>query len=228
MPDRVSSGIPGFDELVEGGFPRGSVILLTGGPGTGKTTFSSQFLWEGIQNGEKSLYITTEELPQEIKNDAKQFGWDFESVEPEKFSMENMEPSDSTEYLPQNVREIMREEDYDRIVLDSISVFGIYWEGKRELRRNMNDLIKQFRKVDATVLMTAELPNEESGKLSRYGVAEFIADGVVKMEVVSIGKESFGNLKVRKMRRTDIQRGEYETLITENGLKIGDETIDLK
>lgn len=228
MAERISSGVPGLDELIEGGFPKGSVVLLTGGPGTGKTTFGSQFLWQGLQDGEKALYITTEELPEEIRNDARQFGWDFAQFEPEKFEMENMEPSDSTEYLPQNVREIMREEDYDRIVLDSISVFGIYWEGKKELRRNMNDLIKQFRQVDATVLMTAELPNEDSGKLSRYGVAEFIADGVIKMEVVSIGKESFGDLKVRKMRRTDIRRGEFETFIGDNGLEIGDETIDLK
>ncbi|MFB6204112.1 MAG: RAD55 family ATPase, partial [Candidatus Nanohaloarchaea archaeon] len=143
MPDRVTTGVPGFDELVDGGFPEGSVVLLTGGPGTGKTTFCSQFLWEGLQKGEKVLYITTEELPDEIKEDAAQFGWDFEEF-PDNFDMKNMEPSDSTVYLPQNIREASDNDSYDRIVLDSISVFGIYWQGKREVRKNMNDLVKEF------------------------------------------------------------------------------------
>ena len=227
MSDRVPTGIEGFDELVEGGFPLGSVVLLTGGPGTGKTTFCSQFLWEGLQKGEKCLYITTEELPDEIKDDASQFGFDFDEYG-ENFDMMNMEPSDATSYLPQNIRSACEDKDYDRIVLDSISVFGIYWEGESAVRKNMDDLVKEFRRADATTLMTAELPEEESGRLSRYGIAEFIADGVVKMEVLSIGKESFGNLTVRKMRQTNIQRGEFETIIGENGLKIGDETIDLQ
>lgn len=227
MPERAGSGVPGFDGLVEGGFPIGSVVLLTGGPGTGKTTFCSQFLWEGLQNGKKCLYITTEELPDEIKDDARQFGYEFDEFE-DNFDMMNMEPSDATSYLPQNIRSACEEEDYDRIVLDSISVFGIYWEGKSAVRKNMDDLVKEFRRSEATTLMTAELPDEDSGKLSRYGIAEFIADGVVKMEVLSIGKESFGNLKVRKMRQTNVRRGQFETTINEDGLKIGDETIDLK
>lgn len=226
MEERVPTGVEGFDELVEGGFPLGSVVLLTGGPGTGKTTFCSQFLWEGLQNGEKCLYITTEELPKEIKDDASQFGFDFDQFE--EFDMMNMEPSDATSYLPQNIRSACEEKDYDRIVLDSISVFGIYWEGESAVRKNMDDLVKEFRRSDATTVMTAELPEEESGRLSRYGIAEFIADGVVKMEVLSIGKESFGNLTVRKMRQTNIQRGEFETMIDEGGLQIGDETIDLQ
>lgn len=205
----------------------GSVVLLTGGPGTGKTTFCSQFLWEGLQNGEKCLYITTEELPEEIKNDASQFGFEFDQFEG-KFDMMNMEPSDATSYLPQNIRSACESKEYDRIVLDSISVFGIYWEGDSAVRKNMDDLVKEFRRADATTLMTAELPDEDSGRLSRYGIAEFIADGVVKMEVLSIGKESFGNLTVRKMRQTNIKRGQFETIIDENGLQIGDETIDLQ
>ncbi|PSH02249.1 MAG: hypothetical protein BRC26_01510, partial [Nanohaloarchaea archaeon QH_8_44_6] len=182
----------------------------------------------GLENGERCLYITTEELPEEIKSDASQFGFSFDDY-PENFDMMNMEPSDATSYLPQNIREACEEKDYDRIVLDSISVFGIYWEGESQVRKNMDDLVKEFRRSDATTVMTAELPEEDSGKLSRYGIAEFIADGVVKMEVLSIGKESFGNLKVRKMRQTDVQRGQYETIIESGeGLKIGDETIDLQ
>jgi KaiC/GvpD/RAD55 family RecA-like ATPase len=217
MGERVSTGIPGFDELVEGGFPLGSVILLTGGPGTGKTTFCSQFLWEGIRNGEKCLYITTEELPDEIKDDASQFGFELDESR-DNFDMINMEPSDATSYLPQNIRNACEEKDYDRIVLDSISVFGIYWEGESEVRKNMDDLVKEFRRADATTVMTAELPEDESGKLSRYGIAEFIADGVLKFDILSMGGGEARSIRIRKMRQTDHKTKSYGIKIAENGI----------
>ncbi|PKK85744.1 MAG: hypothetical protein CVT48_04060, partial [Thermoplasmata archaeon HGW-Thermoplasmata-1] len=77
---RESSGVPGLDELIKGGFPQGSVILLRGGPGSGKTTFALQFLIEGIKNGVKGLYISLEESVPEIIRGAENFGWDLSEV----------------------------------------------------------------------------------------------------------------------------------------------------
>ena len=78
---RIPSGIPGFDPLIEGWFLENSVNLVTGETGTGKTTFCSQFLWNGLQKGETGLYITLEERPEDIKADAAMFGWDFDGFE---------------------------------------------------------------------------------------------------------------------------------------------------
>ena len=64
---RISTGIPGLDPLIEGGFLENSVNLVTGETGTGKTIFCAQFLWDGLQKGDSGLYITLEERPEDIK-----------------------------------------------------------------------------------------------------------------------------------------------------------------
>jgi KaiC/GvpD/RAD55 family RecA-like ATPase len=81
-PDKARSptGIEGLDALLDGGLPTGSVSLLRGGPGAGKTTLSLQFLFEGVKRGEKGLYVSLEEKPDEIIRNASQYGWDFEKA----------------------------------------------------------------------------------------------------------------------------------------------------
>ena len=79
MVKRVKTGIRGFDELVQGGFPIASTILLTGSPGTGKTIFGLQFLYNGASKfNEKGLYVTFEQTERALVEQAKLFGWDFE------------------------------------------------------------------------------------------------------------------------------------------------------
>ncbi len=64
--NRIKTGIPGLDAITDGGFIEGSVNLLTGGTGTGKTIFGSQFIWQGLQMGEPCVYITLEESPEDF------------------------------------------------------------------------------------------------------------------------------------------------------------------
>lgn len=224
MSQRIPTGVPGLDQLVDGGLPPMSVTLVTGGPGAGKTTFCSQFLMEGLQNGEKCLYISTEELPGEIMADAAQYGIDFEQFG-QNFEIRYIPPSKD---VIGEIEWMITEKDFDRIVLDSLSVFGMYRGEDNHVRMYINDLVKKFREVESTVVLTSEIADPESGQLSRFGVAEFIADGVIKMEYVSIGSEAFGNLEVRKMRRTNIAKGQYETEITKNGLQVLEESFDIK
>lgn len=79
MPDsdRVKTGVDGLDAMMGGGLPRGSVTLVRGGPGAGKTTLALQFLMAGIREGEKGLYITLEEGTKEVVRNASQYGWDL-------------------------------------------------------------------------------------------------------------------------------------------------------
>ncbi|HVH91786.1 MAG TPA: ATPase domain-containing protein, partial [Candidatus Acidoferrum sp.] len=76
--ERVPTGIPGLDPLLEGGFPQGRSILVTGEPGTGKTIFSLQFLIEGLARGEKGIYVAADEGPMDILEQAASLGWDLE------------------------------------------------------------------------------------------------------------------------------------------------------
>jgi circadian clock protein KaiC len=76
--DRVPTGIAGFDGLVEGGLPKGRSILITGEPGTGKTIFSLQFLFEGLLRGERGIYVAADEEPMDILEQAASLGWNLE------------------------------------------------------------------------------------------------------------------------------------------------------
>ena len=77
---RVKSGIPGLDELIEGGFPAGRTYLVCGEAGAGKTTFALQFIYYGAQHGEPGVFLTIDEKPEHVVEDAESLGWDFRKL----------------------------------------------------------------------------------------------------------------------------------------------------
>jgi len=80
---RLKTGIPGLDQMTGGGFLMGDTTLVTGPPGTGKTTFGLQFLMQGITESQSGVFITVEETPEKIASDALNFGWDVRKLEAE-------------------------------------------------------------------------------------------------------------------------------------------------
>ncbi|MEM3091008.1 MAG: ATPase domain-containing protein, partial [Candidatus Bathyarchaeia archaeon] len=80
----ISTGVEGLDAVLGGGFPRGSLILLAGNPGTGKTVFSAQFLYRGaVDSGEKGVYVSFAESRETFFENMRGFGFDFEKLERE-------------------------------------------------------------------------------------------------------------------------------------------------
>src|SRR5438445_562829 len=80
--ERVHTGIPGLDHVLEGGFPKGARVLIAGGAGCGKTIYCGQYLYKGATRyGEPGVYVTTEEPPQEFRSNMLRFGWDFKRIE---------------------------------------------------------------------------------------------------------------------------------------------------
>lgn len=78
--ERVSSGTPGFDKLLSGGLPANRLYVISGPPGSGKTTLSSQFIVRGVRNGESVAYISMHESEDELRTDMGQFGFGFEKI----------------------------------------------------------------------------------------------------------------------------------------------------
>ena len=84
LEDRCKTGIPGLDEILSGGIPQGGCVLVAGGPGSGKTILSIQFLYDGAKNhGEKGLLVTFDESPDNIKKNMLKFGWNITELERE-------------------------------------------------------------------------------------------------------------------------------------------------
>ncbi|MFB6180293.1 MAG: RAD55 family ATPase [Candidatus Nanohalobium sp.] len=79
--DRESTGIEGLDEALNGGFPKNSTIILMGADGTGKESIVNRFVYEGLQNGEESMYVSLDGSPEDVKDDAEYYGWDFSEYE---------------------------------------------------------------------------------------------------------------------------------------------------
>ena len=229
MEGRTKTGIQGLDVALNGGFPQGNLVLLSGGAGTGKSTLTLQFLLNGAKDfGEKGLYVSTEQDIQEIKKQGRGFGWDIESlIKKNLFRIKYLDITKGTDFLSELDR-IVDEFKPDRLVIDSMttltdallvsgitekesfsmvqiaeSVSPIPRTEKVIAKGLLYQLIVELRRYGLTTLLTSEL-YEDSKSLSADGVTEFIADGVLEMHYLGIGGGSDSRtFRVRKMRYTD-------------------------
>lgn len=217
---RMESGIPGLDPLIQGGFLQNSVNLITGETGTGKTIFCSQFLWYGLQKGDTCIYISLEEDPEDIKGDALQFGWDFEKFEKKGlFKIIYHDPA-QVNNLGSVIIDEIRRIDAKRLVIDSTSILGLTIENKSQIRKLLYNIIGTIKKANCTALLISEIP-EGAKKLSRFGVEEFVVDGVILLNYLEFAA---GNLDrsiiIRKMRRTKHGTDIYPIEITRSGITV--------
>jgi KaiC/GvpD/RAD55 family RecA-like ATPase len=226
--DRLSTGIPGLDEEMEGGFVKDSVILVTGGTGTGKTTFCAQFLWEGLKNGEAGVYITLEEDPEDIKTDLRQYGFDFDKYEKQGiFKIIYQNPFEVSD-LSSSIINAINSVNAKRVVLDPVSLVGMYLKDPAVLRKRLFELIRLLKKTGVTSIVTSEVLDNEigergGGSLSRDGVSEFVTDGVIVLNLFGIGEGISRSLLIRKMRRTKHGTDIYPMEITNKGIIIKNE-----
>ena len=81
MPPRMSTGIPGLDEVLGGGLPQGNMYLVEGESGAGKTTLGLQFLLEGKRRGERTLWITLSETETQLLQSARSHNWSLDGID---------------------------------------------------------------------------------------------------------------------------------------------------
>ncbi|MBI3412544.1 MAG: AAA family ATPase [Candidatus Aenigmarchaeota archaeon] len=216
---RIKSGIPGLDELTEGGLVPGSAVLVAGHTGAGKTLFCMQFVWHGLQKGEAGVYISFEQTPQELKDDAAVFGWNFDAYERKgmcKIAFYNpFEIADVNKIVTDEINKIRAK----RVVIDSTSIFAMYLNDEFKVREKLYKLVQKLKQTGCTVLMTSEITEDSKG-FSRFGVEEFVADAVVVLYYLGIGSTNFRSLQVIKMRRTKHEQDHVPFEIGKNGLEI--------
>jgi len=226
--DRVPTGIPGFDTLIKGGFVQNSVNLLTGGPGTGKTLFALQFMYNKIKDGKNCLFITFEESLPGLFEDALDQGWEFQKYEREKKCMFiAFEPVSSPSTF-EHLTNIIKNGKISIVVIDSISVMAMAFENNYyKMRKELYNMCSLLKRLNCTAIFTAEIAGDApldisggGGALSRDGIIEFIADSVVTMHNSGIGGESDRAIRVLKMRRTQHVKGPVPMSITDKGIKV--------
>jgi len=196
---RATSGIPGLDDLIEGGLPENFIILVSGPSGTGKTTFCMQFLTEGVKQGEKGIYIGLGEDIEIIQKSMSHFGMDLEKCAEDDSLVFADIPALNLDEVGTLLEAVSEEE--RRLVIDPLSALVFQYEDM-ELRQKIRELIEIIRTKNITALITTELPENSQG-ISRFGVEDFLADGIIVLYYFRERAKRYRGLEVRKMRGTD-------------------------
>lgn len=224
---RTPSGIPGLDNLIEGGFPEGSSILIAGGAGAGKTIFGIQYIYEGArQFQEPGLYVTLETGLKDIMWNMESFQWDIKSLQDKnlmKIYRLNMGKTQSTEQIEDQIaRELstitkmVDSIGAKRLVIDSTTAFGVWLKEESVLRHVLFEFVNELKNIGCTTLLTSEISGEDRAKFSAYGVEEFVSDGVIALYFIPPNRSIF----VRKMRGTNHSKSVHTFDINQNGITV--------
>ncbi len=265
--DRVKTGIPGFDDLVQGGIPKGFNVLLVGQPGAGKTIFGLQYLVNGAMRGENGIYVSLDSANEIVKAQGEMFGWDVEGLEQEgKLSFLKI-PLDKPKI---NLFDILEEEvkaaKAERLVFDSLADFAInidqfviplsysmfptikseeeqalmqndktyryevmptlgqdpqgrmFYKGNSEKRITYLVMNKLSKLGTTNIVITDEEKGSEH--LTVDGVSDYVADGVVMLELSDTGGESIRTSRITKMRNTKIDTNIKSFEFSEKGISL--------
>ena len=225
--ERIPTNIPGFDKLIEGGFVKNSVNLITGGTGTGKTIFALQWMYNQMQAGRNALFLSFEENLDGLVGDALIFGWDLEKLQSDgKLILTTFKPIGAPD-IHSDFSQLIQRNNISVVVIDSISVMALaFQENYYKMRKELYLITDMLKKLGCTTLFTAEISGEASldvtmgGSLSRDGIVEFIADSVITVHTAGIGGEGDRAIRVLKMRRTDHKKDPVSMVIGNKGIVV--------
>jgi len=221
---RISTGIPGLDTMLEGGFPNGSLITLAGRPGTGKTIFGSQFLYQGaLVDKQPGMYVSMLEGRKAYLRNMARLGLDVPPLEKKGLFRFLEMPTLTAEGLPAIWEEIVRnieELEIVRLVIDSFTAMSQAFDNQGDMRVFTHMLLgKIVVGAGCTTLMITETPPGDT--YAGSGMQEFIADGVVHFYLVPVaGDARIRYIEITKMRGTSHQMGPIPIDIGRNGIAV--------
>jgi circadian clock protein KaiC len=242
LSENVPTGVEGLDELISGGLPRGRVVLVLGGPGTGKTILGSQFLHKGItQFGENGIFVSLDEGKNHFYSEMMKFGWDFKKAEEEgkflfldatrlsrvailKEKMLKEETSSlrgkqlQIDRLIEELQGKIQQIGAKRVVLDTLASLFYRFPDPIERRTASVDLIEALSDLGATTIVTTELTY--LGLERNMMDEEFLVHGVIMMQTLFSGGTTTRALQVEKMRGANVNPNLVPYTIDKNGIEI--------
>lgn len=228
----ILTGVPGFDELLDHGIPKGSAVLVAGGAGSGKTIFCLQTLMYHASRGEKCFYMSFEESEKRLIGHMKDFGWDPEkSIKQDKLKIQRLSPFDITRSVEAmlakekgelliDLEPVVLPGDFepDFVVVDSLTAVASAFTGtESSYRLYIEQLFRFFEERGSTSFLITE--TKQSPEIySTTGVEEFLADGVIVMHNIERGDIRENAIEILKMRGEKHQKKKVAMKITGEGI----------
>src|SRR2546425_7398277 len=226
MEERAATGLSEFDGMLEGGFLSGSLITLTGRPGTGKTIFGSHFLHHGAKKEKQAgMYVSMLESEKSYLHNMRRLGLDFQPLIAQKRFAFLEIPAPTSEGLPALWEQIAREieeNETERLVIDSFTAMSPAFQTVGDLRTFTHVLLGKILggASGCTTLLITEEGTGSMGNFPWTGVEEFVADGVIKFSIVPAGEARVRYIEITKMRGTNHQMGPIPMEIRPPGIPI--------
>ncbi|MCX8174358.1 MAG: hypothetical protein N3F63_07125 [Thermoplasmata archaeon] len=237
---RVQTGIQGFDELINGGFPEGSINIISGPAGAAKSLFALHFIINGAERyNENGVYFTIEESAESLIKTARIFGFPVDRLIEEKrvfiidlgqlkegneTSLEEMEKREMINFdtIKNFLTNFIGAAGIKRVVLDSLNGVAIYYNTSEQLRAEIFRFMRFLRAKSVTSLIVSE-SLVRSGEDTKSGIETFIGDSIVAMGLEKFEGEYRRTITVVKMRHTRHDTATHPFLIGENGIEVASE-----
>jgi circadian clock protein KaiC len=227
---KLPTGIPGFDLVTEGGLPMFRTTLVAGTAGSAKTILAVQFLAAGIEQGDPGVFVTFEEMPQDIRTNVASLNWDISRWEDEgKWAFVDASPQPEETViegkydfgaLMARIEHAVRKVGAKRVSIDSLGAVFTQFPDASVVRRELFRIAVALKRLRVTTVMTSER-NDEYGDISRFGVEEFVADNVVVLRNCLEEEKRRRTVEILKFRGASHQKGEFPfTISADDGIVV--------
>ncbi|SFR87941.1 RecA-superfamily ATPase, KaiC/GvpD/RAD55 family [Halomicrobium zhouii] len=226
---RVSSGVPGFDQLVEGGLLEDRLYVISGPPGSGKTTFCAQFITQGAKKGEDCLYVTMHETQTELMQDMSGYEFGFDrAMQSDAIQFLNLVTESGKRTISQFGTEsgltnrliaFIEQNGVDRVVVDSTMLLQHFLT---DVSQEITGFLSALKQTDATILLISEMTDPSS-----YSDEHYLAHGVIFFHNFLDRGSMTRGMQVIKMRGTAIDCDIRQIDFSNQGLQVyPDEKIE--
>jgi circadian clock protein KaiC len=212
---KVKTGIPGLDSVISGGLKKNRSVTISGPPGSGKTTFGLQYLYSGANDfDEPGVYVTLSQNLEEVKNDCKSFGWDFDSLisenkilmidaRPFKIKDELIGKDDSLyrgeqlpfEHLTRLILSSVKRVEAKRVVIDSVTILSMQYSDKFFMRQGLQGMVQALENFGVASLILSEHSENEEIPLEW-----FVTSGIIQLYYTRVEDTMERAIQITKMR----------------------------